>query len=52
MKCPRCQHDNPQGARFCEECATPLAPAERVLSSGRRAEEDEASDGALADLKL
>jgi class 3 adenylate cyclase len=25
MKCPRCQHDNPQGARYCEECATPLA---------------------------
>jgi class 3 adenylate cyclase/tetratricopeptide (TPR) repeat protein len=25
MKCPRCQHDNPQGARFCEDCATPLA---------------------------
>jgi hypothetical protein len=25
MKCPLCQHDNPQGARFCEECATPLA---------------------------
>src|SRR5262249_29183711 len=25
MTCPRCQHDNPQGARFCEECATPLA---------------------------
>src|SRR5262245_16986612 len=25
MKCPRCQHDNPQGTRFCEECATPLA---------------------------
>jgi class 3 adenylate cyclase/tetratricopeptide (TPR) repeat protein len=25
MKCPRCQHDNPQGARFCEECATALA---------------------------
>ena len=24
MKCARCQHDNPQGARFCEECATPL----------------------------
>src|SRR2546422_4547857 len=21
----RCQHANPQGARFCEECATPLA---------------------------
>jgi hypothetical protein len=25
MKCPRCQHHNPQGARFCEECAAPLA---------------------------
>src|SRR5262245_25129547 len=25
MKCRRCQHENPQGARFCEECATPLA---------------------------
>src|SRR4029434_3638828 len=25
MKCPRCQHENPQGARFCEECATGLA---------------------------
>jgi class 3 adenylate cyclase/tetratricopeptide (TPR) repeat protein len=25
MKCPRCQHGNPQGARFCEECAAPLA---------------------------
>jgi class 3 adenylate cyclase/tetratricopeptide (TPR) repeat protein len=25
MKCPRCQHDNPEGARFCEECASPLA---------------------------
>jgi class 3 adenylate cyclase/tetratricopeptide (TPR) repeat protein len=25
MKCPRCQHENPQGAKFCEECATPLA---------------------------
>jgi class 3 adenylate cyclase len=25
VKCPRCQHDNAHGARFCEECATPLA---------------------------
>jgi class 3 adenylate cyclase/tetratricopeptide (TPR) repeat protein len=25
MKCPRCAHENPQIARFCEECATPLA---------------------------
>ena len=27
MKCPRCEHDNPQAARFCEECAAPLARA-------------------------
>src|SRR5215471_7300302 len=25
MQCPRCQHDNEVGAKFCEECATPLA---------------------------
>jgi class 3 adenylate cyclase/tetratricopeptide (TPR) repeat protein len=25
MKCPRCQHENDSGAKFCEECATPLA---------------------------
>jgi double zinc ribbon protein len=24
MNCLRCQHENPQAARFCEECATPL----------------------------
>jgi hypothetical protein len=27
MKCPRCEHDNEAGAKFCEECATPLARA-------------------------
>ena len=25
MKCPQRQHENPQGARFCEDCAAPLA---------------------------
>src|SRR5262249_22520135 len=25
MKCPRCQYENEAGAKFCEECATPLA---------------------------
>jgi Double zinc ribbon len=25
MGCPRCQHDNTRGARFCEQCASPLA---------------------------
>jgi class 3 adenylate cyclase/tetratricopeptide (TPR) repeat protein len=25
MRCPRCQHDNLPAAKFCQECATPLA---------------------------
>ena len=25
MKCPRCEHENRPGAKFCEECAAPLA---------------------------
>lgn len=25
MKCPRCRHDNPPAAKFCVECAAPLA---------------------------
>jgi class 3 adenylate cyclase/tetratricopeptide (TPR) repeat protein len=27
MKCLRCEHENEAGAKFCEECATPLARA-------------------------
>jgi class 3 adenylate cyclase len=27
MKCPRCQYDNEVGAKFCEDCAAPLARA-------------------------
>jgi len=26
MRCPRCRQDNPPQAKFCLECATPLAP--------------------------
>jgi class 3 adenylate cyclase/tetratricopeptide (TPR) repeat protein len=25
MRCPRCQHENPTGTKFCGECAAPLA---------------------------
>jgi len=25
MQCPSCRHENPPRAKFCEECATPLA---------------------------
>jgi class 3 adenylate cyclase/tetratricopeptide (TPR) repeat protein len=27
MRCPQCQHENRAQAKFCEECATPLARA-------------------------
>src|SRR5262245_42988505 len=27
MKCSKCGHENRTGAKFCEECATPLARA-------------------------
>jgi class 3 adenylate cyclase/tetratricopeptide (TPR) repeat protein len=27
MKCPRCQHENEAGAKFCQECAVPLGRA-------------------------
>ena len=27
MQCARCKHENRPGARFCEECAAPLARA-------------------------
>jgi eukaryotic-like serine/threonine-protein kinase len=34
MKCPKCQHDNPQDTRFCGNCASPLATAAAERSSG------------------
>jgi two-component system NtrC family sensor kinase len=35
MQCPRCQHENRQQAKFCEECGTPLTanPGGRPASS-------------------
>src|SRR6516165_4462113 len=27
MKCPKCRHENEEGAKFCEECAAPLRRA-------------------------
>src|SRR5687767_6672381 len=34
MKCARCQHQNEDGAKFCEECAAPLALA--CVNCGRQ----------------
>ena len=33
MKCPACQTDNTDTARFCSNCATPLTSAEAVTPS-------------------
>src|SRR5215813_8311363 len=27
MQCPKCRHENEEGAKFCEECAAPLGRA-------------------------
>jgi serine/threonine protein kinase len=33
MKCPQCQHENPDASRFCGNCATPFpVPSEAFLS--------------------
>ena len=34
MRCPKCRHENEEGAKFCEECAAPLARA--CAKCGRR----------------
>jgi len=32
MKCPKCRSDNPEGSKFCNQCATPLtAPQDKRL---------------------
>src|SRR5216110_1818005 len=34
--CPSCAHENPPGAKFCSECATPLAEAARGVREERK----------------
>ena len=34
MHCPRCQHENRPQAKFCEECASPLNPANPTAQPG------------------
>jgi class 3 adenylate cyclase len=36
LVCPACEQENPDIARFCLACATPLAPAETSLGEERR----------------
>ena len=38
MKCPRCQQENPPQAKFCLECAAPLAESELTTLAQRRGE--------------
>ena len=34
--CPKCGQENPDGARFCNACETPLAEAESSLREERK----------------
>ena len=34
--CPSCGHENREGAKFCEECAAPLAAPARALAEERK----------------
>lgn len=36
MRCARCQQDNPDAARFCNQCGTPLAPVPAPVPELRR----------------
>jgi predicted amidophosphoribosyltransferase len=36
IACPNCGKDNPEGARFCNDCATPLAEASRPQAEERK----------------
>jgi class 3 adenylate cyclase len=36
LKCPSCGKENPDGARFCNECASPLFDDERPLGEERK----------------
>jgi len=33
IKCPECQSDNPDGTRFCGNCAAPLKSSEEIPAS-------------------
>src|SRR5919199_5403928 len=36
LTCPSCSHENPYGARFCNECATPLVEATAAAHEERK----------------
>ena len=38
MQCPRCQHENEAGAKFCEDCAAPLAANVRAVAAATLAD--------------
>ena len=33
MKCPKCRFENPEGIRFCGNCAAPLPSSEEISFS-------------------
>jgi len=34
VQCPRCQHENPVGQKFCGECGTGLGPTDGAAKYG------------------
>jgi len=36
LTCPTCGHENPEGARFCNACASPFQPDERLVGEERK----------------
>jgi class 3 adenylate cyclase len=36
MICPSCGHENPEGNKFCGECAAPLAPTPASQAEERK----------------
>jgi serine/threonine-protein kinase len=33
VKCPKCQYENPDTQRFCDDCGTQLTPSDEVTPS-------------------
>ncbi len=43
MICPNCEHDNPEGRRYCEECGEKLADVAEMRARARRRSQREAA---------
>src|SRR4030095_11952896 len=51
MQCPRCQHKNPPGQKFCGECGTPAAGAASARPYADLEHENEGLTRSLAEAR-